>query len=70
MAYENAHRMHICPHSRMSSLKYYYDDDWDIRGTKVWYTEDGKEHAAELCMCLDCGAVFTMPWEDEENDIK
>lgn len=68
MAFENAHRMHTCQHSRMSPLKYYYDDDWNVRGTKVWYNEDMKEHPAELFMCLDCGTVFTMPWE--ENDIK
>ncbi len=70
MAYEYAHKPNLCQHDRISPLKYYYDDDWGVRGTKVWYKEDGEEHAAELCMCLDCGAVFTMPWEDEENDIK
>ena len=68
MAYEYAHRPSFCPHDRISPLKYYYDDDWGVRGTKVWYTENGKEHTAELCMCLDCGIVFTMPWE--ENIIR
>lgn len=68
MAYEYAHKPNLCQHDRISPLKYYYDDDWGVRGTKVWYTENGKEYRAELCMCLDCGTVFTMPWE--ENDIK
>ena len=58
-----------CKHDRrMSSLVYYYDDDWGSRGTKVWYNSNHREYRGELCVCLDCGLVFVQPREEDINE--
>ena len=43
-----------CKH-KLSELKYYYDDDWDNKGSAVW-NEEWKEKT--LCYCKKCGQVF------------
>ena len=59
---------HMCGHSNHTPLIYYYDDDWGVRGSKVWYKgSDGKSHEGELTVCLDCGFVFV---RQNDNDIK
>ena len=68
MAFEKCNHADSCHHIQLSPLRYYYDDDWGVRGNKVWYSENGKEHAAQLCVCLDCGTVLVV--EEGENDIK
>lgn len=56
-----------CNHGNHTSLNYYYDDDWGVKGSKVWFTgKEGNYVTGELNICLDCGAVFVKPW----NDIK
>lgn len=60
-------QINTCLHQNNTPLRYYYDDDWGIRGSKVWYTDpNGNEQTGELTVCLDCGTVFVKPW----NDIK
>ena len=61
MAFKYIYKPNLCQHDRISPLKYYYDDDWGVRGTKVWYQENGEEYTAKWCMCLDCGMVFAIP---------
>ena len=59
---------HMCDHTNHTPLIYYYDDDWGVRGSKVWYKgSDGKSHEGELTVCLDCGFVFV---RQNDNDIK
>lgn len=43
-----------CNHE-LEELKYFYDDDWGVKGNKVW-TKQGKEKT--LCHCKKCGQVF------------
>ena len=58
----------VCGHSKHTPLMYYYDDEWGIRGSEVWYKgSDGKEHEGELNVCLSCGMVFV---KENDNDIK
>ena len=59
---------HMCGHINHTPLIYYYDDDWNVRGSKVWYKgNDGKVHEGELTVCLSCGTVFV---RENDNDIK
>lgn len=61
-------RSSVCYHSNHTSLIYYYDDDWGVRGSKVWYKgSDGKQHEGQLNVCLSCGMVFV---KENDNDIK
>lgn len=57
-----------CNHSNNTPLIYYYDDDWGVKGSKVWYRgSDNKVHEGELTVCLSCGTVFV---KENDNDIK
>ena len=59
---------HMCGHINHTPLIYYYDDDWGVTGSKVWYKgSDGKVHEGELTVCLSCGFVFV---RQNDNDIK
>jgi hypothetical protein len=64
----NGVRPFICGHSNHTSLSYYYDDEYGVRGPKVWYKgTDGEPHEGVLTVCLDCGVVFVKPID---NTIK
>ena len=57
-----------CHHSNNTPLIYYYDDDWGVRGSQVWYKgSDGEAHEGQLMVCLSCGTVFV---RENDNDIK
>ena len=60
-----------CDHKTKVPLDYYYDDDWDHKGNKVWYNDPnqgGKRIESRLCMCIDCGQVFVVPPKTIEQD--
>lgn len=58
-----------CSHTKNTTpLIYYYDDDWGVKGSKVWYKgSDGEIHEGQLTVCLSCGTVFV---KENDNDIK
>lgn len=61
-------RSSTCGHSNHTPLLYYYDDEWNIKGSEVWYKgSDGEVHEGELNVCLSCGMVFV---KENDNDIK
>ena len=43
-----------CNHE-LEELKYFYDDNWHVKGSKVW-TKQGKEKT--LCYCKKCGRLY------------
>lgn len=55
--FDSVHAL-TCNHMHSAPLQYYYDDDWGVKGSKVWFTAEEKYHTGELHVCLDCGAVF------------
>ena len=66
MLFNKCHAI-ACNHDNHRPLRYYYDDDWGVKGSKVWVTDDeGIEHTLELQVCLSCGTVFVK----EYNDIR
>ena len=42
--------------SSLRGLKYYYDDDWGVKGSKV-FDESGHKNIGSLAYCPNCGTV-------------
>lgn len=42
--------------SSLQGLKYYYDDDWGVKGSKV-FDESGHKNIGNLVYCPNCGTV-------------
>ncbi len=42
--------------SSLQGLKYYYDDDWGVKGSKV-FDESGNRNIGNLVYCSNCGTV-------------
>lgn len=58
---KNLQGLGLCKHE-FEEVRYFYDDDWGYKGSKVW---DGKWKEKRLCACKKCGAVFIQNAEEE-----
>ena len=60
-----------CDHKTKVPLDYYYDDDWGVKGDRVWYNnpnQGGKRIEGQLRVCVDCGQIFVVPPKTIDKD--